>query len=43
MRHFLSQKRRMKITTFDLVDWEAVDKMMDNPAPTVLSLGNQEF
>ena len=30
----------MKRTNFDLVDWEAVDKMMDNPSPTVLFLVN---
>ena len=29
MREFLYQKVRMKITTFDLVDWEAVDKIID--------------
>ena len=30
MRKFLAQKGRMKRTTFDLVNWEAVDKIMDN-------------
>ena len=30
MREFLAQKGGLKRTTFDLVDWEAVDKMMDN-------------
>ena len=31
MREFISQKGRIKRITFNLVDWEAVDKMMDNP------------
>ena len=35
MREFLYQKVRMKITTFDLVDWEAVDKIIDK--------SNQQF
>ena len=30
MIELLSHKGRMKMTTFDLVDWEAVEKMMDN-------------
>ena len=30
MREFLSQKVRMRIISSDLVDWEAVYKMMDN-------------
>ena len=30
MREFIYQKFRMKITTFDLVDWEAVDKIIYN-------------
>ena len=30
MREFLDQKGRMKITTLDLVNWEAVDIIMDN-------------
>ena len=30
IREILSQKVKMKITTFKLVDWEAVDKIMNN-------------
>ena len=31
MRQLIAYKGRMIITTFDLVDLEAVDKMIDNP------------
>ena len=30
MRKFVAQKGRMKRTNLDLVDWKAVDKIMDN-------------
>ena len=40
MREFLAQKGRIEITTSYLMYWEAVDKMMDNPSPTVLFLVN---
>ena len=30
MNEFLAHNYRVKITNFDLVDWEAVDKMMNN-------------
>ena len=30
MIDFMAQKSRIKITTFNFVYWEAVDKMMDN-------------
>ena len=41
MIELIYYKVRMKITTFDFVYWEAVDKMMDTPPSTFQYLGNQ--
>ena len=41
MRYILAQKGRMRRNTFDFVDWETVDKMINNsPQPVCLWVTN---